>query len=77
MPRYFFDLHKADTVELDEVGMELPDQAAAERRALHVMGSIAADKHVLGGEEHFNLFVRVDKRKVFSVRLELEVIRDQ
>lgn len=77
MPRYFFDLHEADGVELDEVGMELVDHAAAERRAIHMMGSIAADYHVPGEAERFSLFVRVDKRKVFSVRLDLEVIRDQ
>lgn len=77
MPRYFFDLHEADGVELDEVGMELPDQAAAERRAIHMMGTIAGDLHVPGGAEQYSLFVRVDKRKVFSVRFELEAIRDQ
>jgi uridine phosphorylase len=46
MARYFFDLHESDGTEIDEAGMELPDQAAAERRAIHTMGSIAHDRCV-------------------------------
>jgi hypothetical protein len=75
--RYFFDLHEVDGVELDEVGMELPDQAAAERHAIHIMGSIAADYHVPGHAEEFRLKVRVETEEVFAVNLKLEVIRNQ
>ena len=75
MARYFFDLHESDGVELDEVGIELPDQAAAEKWAIHTMGSIASDYHVPGNTEEFQIKVRVEVQEVFAVNLKLEVMR--
>jgi hypothetical protein len=74
--RYFFDLHEADGIELDEVGMELPDHATAEKRAIHTTGSIAADYHVPGHAEEFSVKVRLNERELFAVHLKLEVLRN-
>ena len=56
MPRYFFHLYD-DIVSLDEEGSDLPDVAAARRKAMQNARAIACQE-VLDG--HLNLRHRIE-----------------
>jgi hypothetical protein len=43
MPRYFFDLHDAKHVTVDDVGEELPNLEAAQKQALKAVGEAIRD----------------------------------
>ena len=57
MPRYFFDVQDADGTFLDEVGMDLPDMAAAIREARKALADMVRD--VLRDQANDALLIRI------------------
>jgi hypothetical protein len=59
MARYFFDIHGGESVEVDvdDLGMECPDMAAAEREALQTLAA-AIPGHLATGKD-FEIAIEV------------------
>ena len=73
MPRFFFDM-KDGGVIIDSDGVELPDQATAEREALKGLGALVSEEL---GQGHasaiFQISVRRETEVVFKATLSLQM----
>ena len=64
MPRYFFDTDNGSTLIIDDVGCELPDDAAARRAGLDTLPDMARDNAQEHDHRTFSVSVRDAGRHV-------------
>lgn len=71
MPRYLFDVHTAGTMQVDELGTDLPSAQHVPDAAMRLLPDLARDVRPKAGE-HYSFVVMVRDEKgspVFSATL--------
>jgi hypothetical protein len=72
--RFFFDVHDGEVFTVDEDGVELEDEYAAQQEAVRVLPAIAKDALPDGTEREFTVEVRDESdRKLLRATLSLKV----
>lgn len=72
MPRYFFDIRDGAGLALDEEGLELPDQRAAELEAARTLGELTRDLATHFDRQDVAIEVRTEGGPVFKAALIFE-----
>ena len=58
MSRFYFDIRDGEGLVLDEEGLDLPSQRAAEIEAAHSLADIARELHPIASSEGLSIEVR-------------------
>lgn len=72
MPRYFFDLLESDNWQMDQVGLDLPDEPAARESAMRAAVDILRD-NLPSGDRHVTVRVRDPDHPLFDVDADLSI----
>jgi len=73
MIRYYFDIRDGEALYVDEEGMELEDQRAAEVEAAKSLGDMARDLSPFDDRHHVAIEVRTKTGPVFQAAFIFEV----
>ncbi|SCB51217.1 hypothetical protein GA0061098_1015107 [Bradyrhizobium shewense] len=77
MQRYFFDIRDGRTLVVDEEGLELADDQAAEAEAARSLADMARDKVLAAASHVLTIEVRTAKGPVATARLQWELQKHQ
>lgn len=69
MPRYYFDTISGDGFTSDNVGLDLPDDAAAREAAVKALPDIARDEFPAGDHRSFKVIVRNSDTPIYAAEL--------
>lgn len=73
MRRYYFDIRDGNTLIVDEEGLELLDDHAAEAEALRSLGGMARDQVLASSSHALTIDVRTESGPVATARVRWEL----
>ncbi|MCK1671140.1 hypothetical protein [Bradyrhizobium sp. 150] len=73
MRRYFFDIRDGSTLVVDEEGIELPDDQAAEAEAARSLAGMACDQVLASSSHVLTIDGRTESGPVATARLHWEL----